>query len=287
MAGALSDDAPTGVPAANESKDVTMSESGQPETTVDPPLPNQKVGILMALLSLGDLEHSLFIMSQYPKLTASYPELAHLLCRLIHVMIEDVYLPFSPNTRHPELSKKTAYAYRYPPQSKTRDISVVRTLSPNLPLATSSHRFEYFYDNWKQDLVRCETVRDIIDFVNPLLSLVGVRIHRDIVLVAKLCRIGAGTLARLRDRIKSLSSTVDSTEQDLSDFTVNSAQLEALELEKKTVETTWIDMTRSLFLPSISLVYSNPGMSLLFNGEIVSVSSSSLTDIFHLFYVIF
>jgi THO complex subunit 2 len=260
MAGALSDDAPTGTTVVNETKDVVMSESGHTEKVVEQPLPNQKVGIVKALLSLGDLEHALLILSRYPRLTASYPELADLLCRLIHVMIEDVYAPFSPSTHHSQLSRSKDFAYRYPPPSKT-EVSIVRTLTPNLPLATSSQRFEYFYADWKQDLVRCQTALDIIEFVKPILTLVGVRIHRDTVLVAKLCRIGAATLFRLRGEIKPLTARVAPME-DGPEKTVVAAQLQALELEHAAVELTWTDMTRSLFLPTISLVYSNPGTTI-------------------------
>ncbi|KAK3816703.1 MAG: transcription factor/nuclear export subunit protein 2-domain-containing protein [Linnemannia gamsii] len=258
-AGALVDDAPTGN-TATAAKDVPSAEISAVSGAVDLPLPNQKVGITYAMLAIGDIENALLILANFPRLTASYPELADLICRLIHVMIQGVYDPFSPSRRHPELVQDKDVASRYPVVPKGREVTTVRILSPRLPLSTSAQRFEFFYSKWADDLVRCETIEDIIEFVSPLLTVVGVRIHRDTVLVTKLCRIGAGTLEQLRDTIKRIELKQTLLEQKDGEAPMDGSALKALIARKDLIESAWVDMARALFLPTISLINSNPGM---------------------------
>ncbi|KAF9123599.1 THO complex subunit 2 [Mortierella sp. 14UC] len=258
-AGALVDDAPIANTAA-AAKDIPKAETSAESRVEDLPLPNQKVGITNALLAIGDVENALLILVNFPRLTASYPEMADLICRLIHVMIQGVYDPSSPSRRHPELIQDNGAASRYPVVPKGREITTVRILSPRLPLSTSTQRFEFFYTKWADDLVRCETVEDIIEFVSPLLAVIGVRIHRDTVLVTKLCRIGAGTLDQLRDAIKRTELKQTLLEQKDGEASTDGSALKALIARKDLIEAVWVDMARALFLPTISLIYSNPGM---------------------------
>ncbi|KAF9903789.1 THO complex subunit 2 [Linnemannia zychae] len=258
-AGALVDDVPTTNTAA-ATNDTPNAEVGTENLVEDLPLPNQKVGITNALLAIGDVENALLILSNFPRLTASYPEMADLICRLIHIMIQGVYDPFSPSRRHSELIQDKGVTSRYPVVPKGREVTVVRILSPRLPLATSTQRFEFFFTKWADDLVRCETVEDIIEFVSPLLTVVGVRIHRDTMLVTKLCRIGAGTLDQLRDAIKRTELKQTLLEQKDGEASLDGSALKALIARKDLIESVWVDMARALFLPTISLIYSNPGM---------------------------
>ncbi|KAK3812693.1 MAG: transcription factor/nuclear export subunit protein 2-domain-containing protein, partial [Linnemannia elongata] len=237
MAGALVDDVPLGG-AVTATKEAPKPIASAVEPVVELPLPNQKVGITNALLAIGDVENALLILANFPRLTASYPEMADLICRIIHVMIQGVYDQFSPSKRHPELVQDKGITSRYPTVPKGREITTIRILSPRIPLSTSTHRYEFFYTKWADGLFRCDSIEDIVEFVHPLLTVVGVRIHRDTVLVTKLCRIGAGTLDSLRETIKRTD----------------------LVARKEFVESIWVDMTRALFLPTISLIYSNPGM---------------------------
>lgn len=258
MAGALVDDAPAGS-AVTATKEAPKTDASAVEPVVELPLPNQKVGITNALLAIGDVENALVVLANFPKLTASYPEMADLICRIIHVMIQGVYDQFSPSKRHPELVQEKGITSRYPTIPKGRDINTVRILSPQLPLSTSTHRYEFFYRNWADGLLRCNSIEDIVEFVHPLLTVVGVRIHRDTVLVTKLCRIGAGTLDNLRETIKRMELKQTLLEQKDGEASTDDPALKSLVARKEFVESIWVDMARALFLPTISLIYSNPG----------------------------
>ncbi|KAF8936987.1 THO complex subunit 2 [Haplosporangium gracile] len=259
MAGALVDDTPTGS-AVTVTKDAPKPAASAVEKVTELPLPNQKVGITNALLAIGDVENALLVLANFPRLTASYPEMADLICRLIHVMIQGVYDQFSPSKRHPELVRDKDVTSRYPTVLKGREIVTVRILSPRLPLSTSTQRYEFFYTNWADGLVRCDSIEDIVEFVSPLLAVVGVRIHRDTVLVTKLCRIGAGALDQLREAIKRTELKQTLLEQKDGEASTDDSTLKSLMARKEFIESIWVDMTRALFLPTISLVYSNPGM---------------------------
>ena len=258
MAGALVDDTVVGVSSTSTVKDQTMTDTTQTEAAPELPLPNQKVGVVNALLSIGDLENAMFLFARFPNLTASYPETADLLCRLIHVMIQNVYAPFSPTTCHKALEKDRNACYRHPTIPKDREVAVVRVLSPNLPLATSTQRFEFFYQGWKDNIACCQSVLDMVEQMRPLLNVVGVRIHRDTVLVTKLCRIGAGTMNRLRTEITQ-RERISGDRNEAEKSGTDNAKLSSLKSELQHVENAWIEMAGSLFLPSMSLTYSNPG----------------------------
>ncbi|KAG0214662.1 THO complex subunit 2 [Mortierella sp. GBA30] len=246
MAGALVDDTVVGCTLAADTEDKAVTDAKGVEIVPDLPLPNQKVGVVKALLAIGDLENAMFILARFPNLTASHPEIADLLCRLIHVMIEDVYTPFSPTVRHPVPSKE-------------REVEAAHVLSPNLPQDTSTQWSEYFYPGWKDDLVRCETVQDMIEHVIPLLAIVSVRIHRDTNLVTKLCRIGAGTMSRLREDIEQLERKANVSGSIIERSGQDNTQTSILKSELQAVEKAWLEMTRTLFLPTVSLIHSNPG----------------------------
>ena len=256
MAGALADDdAPA---AAGGSKDVVMADTTV-EVVPELPMPNQKVGLLSAQLSIGDIENAMFTLARFPKITATHPEVADLICRIVRAMIQDVYDPISPKALHPELKKNNDFPYKYPPRKDSESqITVERTLSPNVPLSTETTRYEFFYTRWDKHLVRCSTLKDIVTLVHPMLVVIGVRIHRDPKLIAMLCRIGASELNRLSASITELDATVKAKKDQ--DDTEAKERLSSVKAERSKVETTWIDMARRLFLPAISLTYSNPGM---------------------------
>jgi THO complex subunit 2 len=262
MAGALVDDTPTGS-TVTVTKEAPKPDASAVEAVTELPLPNQKVGITNALLAIGDVENALLVLANFPRLTASHPDMADLICRIIHVMIQGVYDPFSPSKRHPELVQDKAVTSRYPTVPKGREITTVRIVSPQLPLSTSTHRYEFFYSEWADDLLRCTSIEDIEEFVSPLLAVVGVRIHRDTILVTKLCRIGAGTLDQLRETIKRAELKQSLLEQKDGEASTDGSAIKGLIARKEHIESVWVDMTRALFLPTISLIYSNPGMEIL------------------------
>jgi hypothetical protein len=270
MAGALVDDTPTGAPSSGEIKDEVMAETTEVTVASELPVPNQKVGIVSALLAIGDVDHAMFFLARFPKLTASHPQVADLICRLVHVMVQDVYSLFSPCSRQPQLAKRHDFAYRYPVVSGDQEITTTRILNPQLPASTATRRYEYFYLDWKDDLVHCHTADDVVEFVYPLLTVVGVRIHRDTTLVAKLCRIGAGTLNQLRQQIGQLELDSASKDPSMGDMNMTDTHCTDLKAKMDRIETAWIDMTRFLFLPTVSVLRANTGKARLL---LLSVSS--------------
>ncbi|ORX92450.1 hypothetical protein K493DRAFT_303320 [Basidiobolus meristosporus CBS 931.73] len=211
---------------------LSTNEAEIPESAAPPrPLPNHKAGLTAALLALGDLQHASFFLYKFPNMSATQPDVADNLCRIMHVMIEDVYRAYSPNRRltHP-IALKFRPKYRHSSSGNDKYGSPTRVplISTKLPASTRHTSFEFYYPHWNENIVRCSNLEDVHKTLNPLLRFTGVRISRDLILVGKLCRLGKAVM---------------------KEFSNNGA-----------LKKTWIDMVRVYFLPTISLINANPGM---------------------------
>lgn len=64
------------------------------------PPDNQKLGLLEALLRIGDWQHAQSIMDQMPAFYAtSHKAIAIALCQLLHLIVEPLYRRYSYQTR--------------------------------------------------------------------------------------------------------------------------------------------------------------------------------------------
>ncbi|KAG4301413.1 hypothetical protein PCK1_002339 [Pneumocystis canis] len=237
MAGALTDDSVSKDKGDKENN--SRIESSDSSFSVFPQnFYNQKALLLKALLSVGSLPQAIYIFSEFPFLSAPYPELADVLHKIIHHMISDIYNKISPlsglskNLRQSLLQEKkkiSDFRLRDPYLTSTQSLRVKLTLDP-LPVQTANDVLrKFFYDDYVMSFIPvCETYEDFHKIVVPILRFSGLRIYRDIKLLCKICRIG-------RAQIKE----------------------EYLSQEVKEV---WKHVIRVFLLPALSMIQVNPGV---------------------------
>ncbi|XP_077163774.1 THO complex subunit 2 isoform X2 [Paroedura picta] len=82
----------TMVVLSSEKSEEKEKEKEKEEEKTEKPLDNQKLGLLEAMLKIGDWQHAQSIMDQMPPFyAASHKPIAVALCQLLHVMIEPLY----------------------------------------------------------------------------------------------------------------------------------------------------------------------------------------------------
>lgn len=85
----------------------TDKESSKTEDTKMAVEDNQKLGLCAALLDVGDWKHARQLMNCFPDYYAtSHRSIAEKLCRLIHVLVDDLYKKHNP---FPEIKKSTKW----------------------------------------------------------------------------------------------------------------------------------------------------------------------------------
>lgn len=188
IAAPLTDDTtPSGVPAARPvvQADIKPAEQKQKQ------LPNQILGLLSALLSVGALRPSIAILTKYPWMPAAYPEVADLYLRIIRVSLQPLY-ETAYHSNMDLVRSNTIPRSRYgsngvvhPPPQK-----YVLTLCAPVPPSTATTEFVFFYPSWDSMIPRCTQHSDIADVLVPLLLHLGIQVSRDMALVIKICRIG-------------------------------------------------------------------------------------------------
>ncbi|KAI0722891.1 transcription factor/nuclear export subunit protein 2-domain-containing protein [Earliella scabrosa] len=157
--------------------------------------PNQKLGLLNALLSVGAMRPAIAILSKFPWMVDAYPEIADLMLRILKHSIGPLYalLP-TP------LDKLTSFTK---PRARFGASGVVPapdrrpqlTLRAPTPPSTSAVEFVFFFPEWVQRVPTCATYEDIIDVLEPLMRFIGLHISRDPIFLAKFLRLGRNHMA--------------------------------------------------------------------------------------------
>ncbi|KAI5476268.1 Tho2 protein [Pseudohyphozyma bogoriensis] len=195
MAGALADD---DAPAASPSSSAAAAKAAAAEAAAKAKraLPNQKLGLLRALLSIGDLPHSLFILSQYPVLTSANLDVADLLLRLLAQCIQPAYDTISISKANAQYAaefvapkaKFTAASTSASAPKASKPASVAYQLTGKaLPNPTKSEVF--FFAEWKSRLPKAGDWDEVLVVLELLLPFISVFTSRDFPLYSKLCRI--------------------------------------------------------------------------------------------------
>lgn len=153
--------------------------------------PNQKLELLIALLSVGAVRHSVAVMTQFPWMAAAYPDVVDLFIRILRVSIQPLYeklcrpnIEFTQSNTTPR-SKYGTNGVIVPPPRKLA-VTLIAPVPPN----TSTTEFVFFYPHWQNAIPLCTDLSDIGDVLMPLLKFIGVQVSRDIGFVTKLCRLG-------------------------------------------------------------------------------------------------
>lgn len=200
MAAPLADD------SAPSSKDSQSRSSTQTEQKKEEPTilssgkelaKNQKVQLLKALLAVGAIWPSLFLLSKFPFLPGPDPEIADLIHRIINHCITPLYEEIRPFKRQGNIStplnlpssiNKTTTLV--PPKQKSHR----RVLTPLKTPTEAGVTHRFFYDDWTSELKPISTIEDLQELSAAFLRFSGPRLYRDLILLVKLCRIGVNSL---------------------------------------------------------------------------------------------
>lgn len=164
----------------------TPVESKKPEKEI----PNQKLGVLNGLLALGALRPACALMSKFPWIVDSSPDLADLMLRIMRHSITPVYDAVT--------GSRDALASFKIPKPRVGPTGIVPaperkpqlTLCAPTPQCTNATDFVFFYPDWTQHIPLSRTMEDLADVIEPLMSFVGLHISRDPIFVSKFLRLG-------------------------------------------------------------------------------------------------
>jgi THO complex subunit 2 len=209
MAGALADDT---VPNGGRTRETAAAKSDAPAATateaedkekLDEPA-DQKIALLICLLTIGAIPESLFILGRFPWIPEAYPEVLDLINRILHYSIKDVYDASRPTTtfQQPEcVNKKIAdFDQNGVPKGQVRLVQIptrklLRWPFPDKSDTNDNLSYRFYWDEWADNIPLCQNVDDIFTLCGTLLNYSSVNIGRDASLLSKLARIGAKCLA--------------------------------------------------------------------------------------------
>uniref|UniRef100_V5EZF8 THO complex subunit 2 n=1 Tax=Kalmanozyma brasiliensis (strain GHG001) TaxID=1365824 RepID=V5EZF8_KALBG len=245
MAAPLTDDSDpssTRKDSAKTAADVTPKEP-----------PYQTVGLLRALLALGDLRHALFILTRYPWLCSAFNEIADPYIRLLNVVIQPAYDEISFSRMNPACAGPSVTAPRSRWDAKSQAAvpptvkSLVLTRKVPEPIPSLNCQQVFFYPHWRDSLPSCRSLEDVPRIFLPLLKVLGVSLWRDAALLQKVCR-----LTKVGFRLANAADASNATPMDdFDDFG---------EPEQDPESQIWFDVLRFHLLPAFSLSPSNSGI---------------------------
>ena len=244
MAGALPDDTLPVPPrmrdldtrSATPGKDQDPEKSAAAKAEEELPEPSdQKVLLLKSLLVIGAIPESLYILSKFPWLMDTYPELPEFIHRILHHCLSKVYssLPEISSVDEARVQKQTpsqdqsgvtkgqVRLAQAPPRR------VLRWAQLDKEDTNDGTDYRFYWDDWADNVPVCHSVDDVFALCSSFLNLSGHKIGQDAALLMKLARIGKHSL---RD---------DNSEAN---------------------KTRWRDLCKRLLVPSISLTKGNPGV---------------------------
>ncbi|KAK0111523.1 THO complex subunit 2 [Cadophora gregata] len=215
MAGALTDDDPKNGgrtrEAASSKSDPAAKPTTEPQEKDKAKEPqDQKVQLLVCLLTIGAIPESLFMLGRFPWLPEAYPELIPLINRILHHSIKDLYDDVKPVAANPEdvecPTKRVAEADQSGvPKGQVRlaQLPVKKQLRwpfPDKHDTNDSTSYRFYWDEWADDVPVCRNVDDLFTLCSTLLNLSGVNIGKDANLLSKIARIGIDSLRTDRSK---------------------------------------------------------------------------------------
>ena len=182
--------APLESSGSSSSKARPAAPEPKKEEVVEKEAPNQKLGLLNALLSVGALRPAISILSKFSWMVDAYPELADLMLRVLKHSITPLF-----DSHSPPKDKTTSFTK---PRARYGATGVVPaperrpqlTLVAPTPPSTSTVEFVFFYPDWVQRVPTCTSFDDLVDVLEPLMCFIGLHISRDTSFLTKLLRLG-------------------------------------------------------------------------------------------------
>lgn len=196
---------------------------------------DQKVQLLKSLLCIGAIPESLYMLGRFPWLPDAIPDLPEHIHRILHHCLSKVYEPLRPlqdrvglreQQRIPDpdqsgVAKGQIRLINAPPRKGLRWAQLDKE---DMNEATD---FRFYWDDWADSIPVCQSVDDVFLLCSTLVNYTGVKIGQDIALLLKLSRIGSHSLATDPSEANTLR---------------------------------WIDLSKRLIVPSLSLTKCNPGV---------------------------
>ncbi|MCJ1418720.1 THO complex subunit 2 [Xylographa parallela] len=222
------------LPAKLENSSDKTTAAAKSEVPEDLPEPSdQKVQLLKSLLCIGAIPESLYILGRFPWLPDAFPDLPEYIHRIAHISISKVYDPLRPlqnSTGLREQHKTVDLDQSGAPKGQVRQVDqpprkILRWLQLDKDDEGTDYRF--YWDEWSDNVPVCQTVDDVFALCGSFLNYSGVKIGQDPSLLVKLARIGIHSLAT-----------------DLSESN----------------KSRWIDLSKRLLVPALSLTKSNAGV---------------------------
>lgn len=207
-----------------------------PEEKEELPEPqDQKVQLLKSLLCIGALPESLYMLGRFPWLLDVFPDLPEHIHRILHHCLSKVYEPLRPLAERgdmreqqkipdPDQSGATKGQIKFIDAPPRR---IMRWAQLDKDDTNENIDYRFYWDDWADSVPVCQSVDDVFLLCSTLLNYTGVKIGQDTALLLKLSRIGSHSLAK-----------------DPSD--PNMAR--------------WIDLSKRLLVPALSITKSNPGV---------------------------
>ena len=153
-------------------------------------LPNQKLGLLSALLSVGALRPAFAILSKCSWLVDAHPEIADLVLRILKQSLSGLYDSLlvtkerNPSFGHPRARYGTGGLSTPSPRKP------VLTLLAPTPPSTSSTDFVFFFPDWIRWVPVCNFLGDLVDVIEPMMRFIGLHVSRDPLFLTKFLRLG-------------------------------------------------------------------------------------------------
>ena len=193
---------------------------------------DQKVSLLRSLLCIGAIPEALYILTRFPWLIDAYPDLADHVHRILHHCLSKVYEPLRPLVDERDLasSKQRAEAGTSKGQIRHSTLPprrVLRWAQIDRKDADGGTDYKFYWDDWADNVPVCHSAADVLSLCTTFLKLSGVKIGRDSALLVKIARIGRQHLLD------------DPSEEN---------------------KTRWIDLSKRLIVPALSLTDKSPGV---------------------------
>ena len=263
-AGALADDTPAAVNPSSKMREAERSREAEKARTLEAsrnsslkeadiakessPMPvaleekeelpepaDQKVQLLKSLLCIGAIPESLHMLGRFPWLPDAFPDLPEHIHRILHHCLSKVYEPLRPLSERTDMREQQRVPDPDQPGAAKGQIKfidapprkIMRWAQLDKDDTNENIDYRFYWDDWADSVPVCQSIDDVFLLCSTLLNYTGVKIGQDTALLLKLSRIGSHSLA------------TDPSEANLA---------------------RWIDLSKRLLVPALSLTKCNPGV---------------------------
>ena len=206
------------------------------EQTEELPEPaDQKVQLLKSLLCIGALPEALYMLGRFPWIPDAFLDLPEHVHRILHHCISKLYESQRPlkgenGLREPQKNPDIDHVGPAKGKIKLSEMPprrIMRWALLDKDDTSEAIDYRFYWDDWADVIPVCQDVDDLFTLCSTLLNFSGVKIGQDPTLLLKLARIGSHSLAT-----------------DPSQSNTNR----------------WIDLSKRLLVPALSLTKCNPGV---------------------------